>query len=110
MIQWLLADICTTQSLFPDLWHGLRAKGSCEVVIDSTDDILTLIGNAIEILMIVAAMVAIGFIIVGGFTYITSSGDPAGIKKGRDIIINAIVGLFLALLAAGIVRYVTGQF
>lgn len=107
----LLADACTNQGLLPDLYANLRnTDGSCEVVIDELNDLLRLVGNAVSILMIVAGFVAIAFIIVGGFTYITSSGDPSGIKKGRDIIINAVIGLILAMIAFGVVTFITGSF
>lgn len=105
-----LADACTNQSLVPDLYDGLRASGSCEVVINELNDILKLVGNGISILMVVAGFVAVAFIIVGGFTYITSSGDPAGIKKAKETIINAVVGLVMAMVSFGVVKFITGSF
>lgn len=106
--RYLAAD-CTSQSLLPDLYSGMR-DSSCEVQVDSLGDVLKLAGNAIGILMVIAGVVAIGYIIVGGFTYITSSGDPAGIKKAKDTIVNAVIGLVIAMVAFGVVRYITGQF
>jgi hypothetical protein len=109
----LLADACTGQALLPDLYDGLRGRNGapvCEVTITQLNDILKLVGNGISILMFVAGFVAIGFIIVGGFTYITSSGDPAGIKKAKETIINAIVGLVIAMISFGVVTFITGSF
>ena len=105
------ADACTGQTLLPDLYAGgLRDTATCEVKIDSLSDIVTLIGNAIQILMFIAAFVAIAFIIIGGFTYMTSSGDAAGIKKAKETIVNAIIGLILAMVSFGVVRFITGSF
>jgi hypothetical protein len=104
----LLAADCTGQTILPDIYDGLRT--GCEVKIDSLGDVMVLAGNAIGLLMLIAGFVAIGFIIVGGFTYITSSGDPSGIKKAKDTITNAVIGLVIAMLAFGIVRYITGSF
>lgn len=106
----LLAADCTGQSLLPDIYNGLRDGGGCEVKIDSLGDIMVVVSNAIGLLMIIAGFVAIGFIIVGGFTYITSSGDPSGIKKAKDTITHAVVGLIISMLAFGVVRYITGSF
>jgi len=107
----LIADACTGQSIFPDLYgNGLRKAGSCEVEIDKITDILVLVGNVISILMLVAGFVAVAFIIVGGFTYITSGGDAGGIKKAKDTIVNAVIGLILALVSFGVVTYITGSF
>lgn len=105
-----IADTCTGQSLLPDLYAGLRKSGSCEVEITKINQILILVANLISILMLVAGMVAIAFIIVGGFMYITSSGEPAGIKKAKDTIVNAIVGLIIALLSFGVVKFLTAGF
>lgn len=103
------AEACSTSSILPDLYAGLR-NSDCEVQISSLSQIMVLAGNIIGILMVVAGMVAIGFIIVGGFTYITSSGDPSGIKKAKDIIVNAVIGLVIAMVSFGVVRYITGGF
>lgn len=109
----LLADGCTKQTVLPDLYRNLRGTngaGQCEVVINSIYDVRTLIANGVEIALSVAVFVAIGFIIFGGFRYVTSSGDASGIKKAKDTIVNAVIGLILAMLAFGIVRYISGQF
>ncbi len=106
----LLAADCTGQSILPDLYDGLRVKGSCEVEITRLNQILILVANFISILMLVAGFVAIAFIIVGGFTYITSSGDSAGIKKAKDTIVNAVIGLIIAMVSFGVVKFITGSF
>lgn len=107
----LLAADCTGQSLFPDLFGGgLRNSGTCEVEFTKLSDILILVANIISILMVVAGFVAVAFIIVGGFMYIASSGEPANIKKAKETIVNAVVGLILAMVAFGVVRFVTGSF
>lgn len=109
--QLLLAVECTGQSLIPDIFGGgLRDEGTCEVKIDQLNDILVLVSNVISILMVVAGFVAIAFIIIGGFTYITSSGDASGIKKAKDTIVNAVIGLVMAMVAFGVVKFITGSF
>ncbi len=108
-----LADACTGQGILPDLFGGLRGvKGAapCEVKIDSLASIQILIANLIQILLFIAGFVAVGFIIYGGFQYMLSSGEPGGIKKAKDTIVNAVIGLVLAILAFGIVKFITGQF
>lgn len=64
--------------------------------------------NIVEILMNVAAYVAVAFIIVGGFKYLTSMGSD-GNAKGRKTIINACVGLLLSILSIGIINFVTAN-
>ena len=50
------------------------------------------------------AYVAIGFLIRGGFGYMTSSGSPEGMTAAKKTITNALVGMIIALLAASIVN------
>lgn len=66
-----------------------------------------LIGLAIlQDLVRVAALVAVGFVIYGGFKYITSQGAPEDTKEAQRTIINALIGLAFAILAAGIVGFI----
>jgi hypothetical protein len=66
-----------------------------------------LIGLAIlQDLVRVAALVAVGFVIFGGFKYITSQGAPEDTKEALKTIINALIGLAFAILAAGIVGFI----
>lgn len=60
----------------------------------------------LEILLRVAAMIAVGFVIYGGFRYITSQGEPDSTKAARQTILNAVIGLVIALLATAIVSFI----
>ncbi|MCX6807624.1 MAG: hypothetical protein NTZ80_02365 [Patescibacteria group bacterium] len=50
------------------------------------------------------AVVAIGFIVYGGFLYMTAAGDEDGTKKGTNIIIQAIIGIIIIISAYAIVN------
>ncbi len=62
-----------------------------------------------DILTIAAGAIAVVMIIISGITLITSSGDPAKVKKSRDTIIYAIVGIFVVLLSRSIVIFIVGR-
>jgi len=69
-------------------------------------DSIPLIGLAIvDILVRLAALVAIAFVIYGAFSYVTSQGVPDKIAKARDTIIGALIGVVVAVSAAGIINY-----
>lgn len=53
----------------------------------------------------VAALVAVGYVIAGGFQYITSQGSPDMTKKAQQTIINALIGVALAVIAASVVAF-----
>lgn len=65
-----------------------------------------LIGLAIlEDLIRLAALIAVGYVIYGGFQYMTSQGAPDSTKKAQQTIINAVIGVVIAILAASGVAY-----
>jgi hypothetical protein len=64
----------------------------------------------INILLSVAAVIAILFIIIGGFMYITSAGNAEQAEKGRATLVNAVIGLIIIILAYVIVGVVNNAF
>jgi hypothetical protein len=48
-------------------------------------------------------------IIIGGIKYALSSGDPQRINSAKDMIIYAIVGVVIALIAKGIIAFVINR-
>lgn len=65
-----------------------------------------LIANAVNILSILIGVVAVIMIMVGGFKYITASGDSSKLGSAKNTIIYAIIGLVIVALAQGIVHFV----
>lgn len=98
--------------IFPKWYKGVASgsSGSCTVEIDNIYDTLKIVGNVLEMLLAGAAVLAVGFIIYGGIRFITSLGDPNGIKAARDTIINAVVGLVIALVSTLVVSFIAGRF
>lgn len=90
-------------------------QGTCVINLDpngllGAHSSLLLIGLAvIDDLLRVAALVAVGYVIYGGIQYITSGGSPDTTKRAQSTIINALIGLVLAILAASIVAFIGNQ-
>lgn len=63
----------------------------------------------VDILLRVGALIAVGFVLYGGFLYLTSQGEPDGLKRGRQAILNALVGLVIAIMASAIVTFIGGR-
>ncbi len=68
------------------------------------DTVNTLLVRIINIILSVSASFAILFIVVGGFRYITSAGNEEVAGKGRQTLVNAVIGLVIVILAYTIVR------
>jgi hypothetical protein len=96
-----------------------KATGKCEIAFHlqkkASDGSYTgqfdgtaviLIGLAvIDILIRIAALVALFFVLYGGIKYITSQGSPDGTKAAQNTIQNALLGLIVAVTAAAFVTY-----
>ena len=65
-----------------------------------------LIYKIIQLLLGLAGGVAVLFVIIGGFWYVTSAGNEEQAEKGRKTLTNSIIGLVVIILAATIIRIV----
>lgn len=69
----------------------------------------TTLPSVLKIVFMVAALLSLVFVTMGGFKYTTSNGDPQGVAKAKNTIIAALVGLVIAVFAFTIVSFVTGR-
>lgn len=64
--------------------------------------------NGIEMALVIAAYVAVFFILYGGFLFITAGGSAGQVEKGRKSIFNAVIGLVIAMGAIAITKFIFG--
>lgn len=64
--------------------------------------------NVIDIGLAIAGYIAFGFILYGGFQFLTGGSNPSQIEKARKTILNAVIGLVIALSAVTIVNLIFG--
>lgn len=100
------ADIDCYDSKIPE---SVRAAAGCNVTETDATSLPNLIVGIINTVIAAAALVAVIFIIIGGINYITSSGDAGKIKKAKDAILYASIGLVICILAFAIVWFVINE-
>ena len=61
----------------------------------------------INVALGVAGLVAVLFLIIGGFRYITSAGNEETAEQAKKIITNAIIGIVVIILSFVIVRVIS---
>lgn len=97
---------------FPAWFKGLT-DAHCEIK-SPTDAgglgtfIWTIILNVIETMLQLVGYIAVGFIIRGGFKYITSNGDPGEMAKAKKIIMDAVIGLVISIMSVAAVNLIAG--
>lgn len=64
--------------------------------------------SAISFFFIIAGIIAVIMIIIGGYWYVLSGGDPQKIKKAKDTILYAVVGLVISISAWAIIEFIIG--
>jgi len=101
---------------FPTWYRGLQS-GDCSITPpDATkksglsDFIWKIVLNLLEIALQLVGYIAVGFLIYGGFKYITGAGAPDKITAGRKIILNAVIGLVISIFSVAIVNLVNRGF
>ena len=57
-------------------------------------------GNIVDIALVFAWPVAIIFLTLAGYYYITSNGDEERVKKSKSIIVNTLIGVILLIVMA----------
>ncbi|MEX1111976.1 MAG: hypothetical protein WEC84_00790 [Candidatus Andersenbacteria bacterium] len=88
---------------------ALHAQGLSRVVpFSGTADtpLIVAIQIIINVFLMLAAIVAAIFIIIGGVWFITSAGDEGQAEKGKKTLLYAVIGLIAIGLSAAIVNFV----
>jgi hypothetical protein len=91
-----LAQSTSTSSFFPAL-------------VTQNSDLATLVRTILNVVFGFAGVIAVGYLIYGGYQYITSGGGD-GAENAKKTIINAIIGIIVIVAAFAIANYVWSLF
>ena len=87
--------------------EDVKQIAGCDEPTGKNKDVVEIVQSGVNVVISLVGMLAVFSIIYGGFTYITAQSDPAKIKRGKDMVVYAVVALVVAFLAYGIVIFVT---
>ena len=68
-----------------------------------------IVKNSLNVALFVIGIVSVVGIILAGYSYMTSNGQPDKAKKAMQSLIYSIVGLVVTMLAYSIVNWVVGR-
>jgi len=103
---------------FPTWYRGLggatNSDGTCTFSFSNQNKsvgliIFTVALNIIDIALRIVAILAVGFVIYGGFRYVISRGEPEATKNALDTILKAVIGAAIAFVAALVVSFIVGR-
>jgi hypothetical protein len=86
-------------------------KDSCAghtsaICADTGETVGPLVNNIVNILLYILGAIAVIMIVIGGVMYTTSGGDAGSVKKAKDTILYAVIGLVVAIFAYAIINFV----
>lgn len=103
--KYLNGEITTASDIDP------RISGeACTPIINGLGDIWLIVAAVLEMVLRIAALLAVGFVVYGGIRYVVSQGEPDRLNAARSTIINALIGLVVTVIAASVVTFVAGRF
>lgn len=79
----------------------------CQLSLSSFSNV---VGLAIQLIFVLAIIVALFYLIYGGFRWLTSTGDKQQVQVARDHIVAAIIGLVVIFLSYFILNILLGFF
>jgi len=82
--------------------QGATAPDTIPTTITSAQDFIDILSLITDWIFVVLLVIAVIFIVLAGFQFITGGGDPAQISEARSKLIYAAVGIGVALLARGL--------
>ena len=93
------SDICNNHNI-PE---AIRKANGCN---QAGDQLPSIIINILNAIILVSGIIAVIFIVHGGISYMTSTGDAGKVKKAKDTILYACIGLIVCVLSFAIVNWV----
>lgn len=84
--------------------------GTFDILCKGFGDTQGVVNSIINLLLIVAILIALVYLIIGGVKWVVSGGDKTAVEGARNQVVAALVGMVIALLAFFIIRVVLGLF
>lgn len=90
---------------------GLLQPGDCRrewgINCSNTGSFADLVTMVIDVILSVAGLIAVLFVIIGGFQYIMSGANEELAEKGKKTLQNAVIGVVIIILSFVIVRVIS---
>lgn len=94
-------------ALAPVAFAQFQTPSSAGTGLPNDTSLSGFIMKIINIALTIAGLIAVLFLIIGGFRYITSAGNEETAEQAKKIITNAIIGIVVIILSFVIVRVIS---
>ncbi len=88
---------------------GFANEAATVAQIDTRQSVENIVADIIQIVLGLVGIIFMLLCLYGGFTWMTSSGDPEKIKKAKGLILNGAIGMLIILTAYSITYFIARQ-
>ena len=99
-----LAIVMLSSVIFSSIRIALIGNNPLSI---NATDATTMVTSLVQWTIGIGGAVAAIFVVYGGISYMTSSGDAGKLAKAKNVIINALIGLAIVALAEVITAFVS---
>ena len=85
------------------MWNPTGAGSCAGVYITSASGVITIINTIGNWIFAILLAVAGIMLVYAAFRWVTAGGDPQAVQSAKQTLINAVIGIVVALLAKGLV-------
>jgi hypothetical protein len=85
---------------------GATAPQQPTAIISTGAELIELISNIGNWVFSIVLAVASIFLIIAGFMFVTAGGNPENVNKARQMLVNALIGVAVAIGALGLVQVI----
>lgn len=89
--------------------EGLRTAGSAADLGDSQVDLPVIFGQLINAVLGLIGILLLGYLLYGGFLWMTAGGSTEQVKKAKDVMKNTLIGIIIIVLSYAIADFVLAQ-
>lgn len=100
----------TWYKYLPSVTEMSATGTACAPRLSGINDIWLILLAIIEILLRLAVLAAIAFVLIGGFKYITSRGNPEKTSSAKTTVTDALIGMVIAIIATAVISFIATRF
>ena len=89
-----------------NVFDACDSNSDSKVCASDGDKVQALFKTIVDVMIYLIGIVSVIVVIISGFIYTTSNGEPAQVKKAKDTLTYAVAGLVIAIMAYAIVNWV----
>ena len=99
------------ERIYMSLWRTVADTiDPNSVGVPAVKDANSVLTNVMNTVYMMGGIICVLVIIIAGFFYVTSAADASQIKRAKNAIIGACIGLIVILMAFTLTQFVIGKF